>query len=147
MSSLTYKKAEPGDLEKIMEVVSDLDQKIQEESRGKIAEKIKSSQLLCAVLDGEIIGFLGWQTDYKDNPEHWYLEQITIKKDQRNKGFGREFVKYFLEVCKNANIKKLFGHIENHNTPSLKMFAAAGATLNPNPDKSMSQETTLEFNF
>ncbi|MEK7634886.1 MAG: GNAT family N-acetyltransferase [Patescibacteria group bacterium] len=142
---INYKEAKTEDLEEIMEVINDVDLKSQEESREKIIDRISKDQLLCAISDNKIIGFLGWDTKFQDNPEHWYLEQITIHKDYRGRGVGQNFVKYFLDVCRNEKVKKLYAHVQEHNTQSLKMFLNTGGIINTEADKSVPNEITIEF--
>ncbi|MFH0804050.1 MAG: GNAT family N-acetyltransferase [Candidatus Zambryskibacteria bacterium] len=142
---ISYKKAEQKDLNEIMEVISDVALKSQEESKNKIVDRISREQLLCCISDDKIIGFIGWDTKFQNNPEHWYLEQITIQKDYRNKGIGQNFVKYFLDICRNEKVKKIYAHVQEHNTQSLKMFLNVGGIINTEPEKSVSNEITIEF--
>lgn len=140
-----YRKAEQKDLNEIMGVISDVDLKSQEESREKIINRISKEQLLCCISDDKIIGFLGWDTKFLDNTEHWYLEQVTVQKDYRDKGIGQDFVKYFLDLCRGKKVKKLYAHVQEHNTRSLKMFLNTGGIINTELDKSVPNEITVEF--
>lgn len=144
---ISYRKAEQEDLDEIMDIINDVDLKHQKESRAKIIDRISESQLLCCLSDNKIIGFLGWDTKFQNNPRHWYLEQITTQKDYRGKGIGSNFVKYFLQICSDKKIKKLYAHIQEHNIQSLKMFLNAGVIINTDPDKSVPNEITFEFNL
>lgn len=144
---ISYRKAEQGDLEEIMDVIKDVEISQQKESRDKIIDRISKSQLLCCVSDNKIIGFLGWDTKFKNNPEHWYLEQITIQKDYRGKGIGQNFVKYFLQICSDKKVEKLYAHVQKHNSHSLKMFLNVGGIINTEPDKSVPNEITVEFSL
>jgi len=142
-----YRKAEQKDLNEIMGVISDVNESDSKKSRDKIIDRISKDQLLCCVYDDKIIGFLGWDTKFQNNHEHWYLEQITIQKDHGSKGIGSNFVKYFLDMCRNEKVKKLYAHIQEHNSQSLKMFLNAGGTINTEPDKSVPDEITVEFSL
>jgi len=144
---ISHKYAEQKDLDEIMKVISDVDLKNQEESKGKIIDRISKDQILCCVSDNKIIEFLGWDNKFHDNPEYWYLEQITIQKDYRSKGIGQNFVKYFLQICREEKVKKLYAHIQEHNSKSLKMFLNTGAIINTDPNKSVPTEITVEFNL
>ena len=144
---ISYRKAEQEDLDEIMDIINDVDLKHQKESRAKIIDRISKDQLLCCISDNKIIGFLGWDTKFHNNPEHWYLEQITIQKDCGRKGIGQDFVKYFLKMCRDKKVKKLYAHVQEHNAQSLKMLLNTGGMINTDSDKSVPNEITVEFSF
>ena len=91
------------------------------------------------------MGFLGWDTTFKNTPEYWYLEQITIRKDYRGKGIGKDLVRYFLDLCRESGVKKIYAHVQEHNIRSLKMFLSTGWQINTGSDKKVDKETTIEF--
>lgn len=144
---ISYKKAEQKDLNEIMDAISDVEISQQEESKKIITERIAQNQLLCVLLDNNIIGFLGWGTKFQSNSEYWYLEQITIQKEYRGKGIGQNFVKYFLQFCRNNKVKKIFAHVQKHNEKSSKMFSNTGWVINTELDKNKTNEITIEFIF
>ena len=144
---ISYRKAEQEDLDEIMDIINDVDLKHQKESRAKIIDRISKDQLLCCISDNKIIGFLGWDTKFHDNSDHWYLEQITIQKDYRSKEIGQDFVKYFLKMCRDKKVKKLYAHVQEHNAQSLKMLLNTGGMINTDSDKSVPNEITVEFSF
>lgn len=144
---IDYKIARQEDSDEIMEVINDVDIEDRKQSRNKIVERISVNQLLCVLEDDKIIGFLGWDTKFQDNPEYWYLEQITIHPDYRGKGIGQNFVKYFLDICREAKVKKIFAHVQDHNERSFNMFLKVGWTINTESDKKVRDEITIEFSF
>jgi N-acetylglutamate synthase-like GNAT family acetyltransferase len=142
---ISYKKATREDLDEIMKVISDAEISKQNESKKIITERIEQNQLLCVLLENKIIGFIGWDVKFQNNSEFWYLEQITIQKDYRGKGIGQNFVKYFLQICHNEKVKKLYANVQEHNSRSLKMFLNVGGKINTESDKNMRGEITVEF--
>lgn len=144
---IIIRKAEAEDLVGIMDVISDVDKEAQKESREKISKRISEEQLLCYEIDQKIVGFLGWDNKYKGNADNWYLEQITIHKDHRGQGIGKEFVLYFLDFCRKNGVKKVYAHVQEHNTRSLKMFSNTGWKINTNPNDKVDKEITIEFDF
>lgn len=143
----TIRKAEIKDLDEIMDVINDVSEEAQKESKEKISKRISEGQLLCCLDNNKIIGFLGWDTKYKENPDNWYLEQITIHKDYRGQGIGKELVRYFLNFCRKNRIKKIYAHVQNHNERSLKMFLNTGWKINDDSGKRVDKEITIEFIF
>lgn len=144
---ISYKKARQKDLKEIINVINDIEISQQKESENIIKKRILQNQLICVCFDKKIIGFLGWAVEFQNSPEYWYLEQITIQKDYRNKGIGQNFIKYFLQFCPNNKIKKIFAHVEEHNKRSLKMFLNTGWIINKERDKNMKNEITMEFDL
>lgn len=143
----TIRKAKTEDLEGIMEVISDVGEEAQKESKEKISKRISEDQLLIYEIDGKIIGFLGWDAKHQNNPDNWYLEQITIHKDYRGQGIGKELVRYFLDFCRKNGVKKVYAHVQDHNERSLKMFLNTGWKINNFSDKKTDKEKTIEFVF
>ncbi|MDO8729069.1 MAG: GNAT family N-acetyltransferase [bacterium] len=142
---ISYRKSDQNDLDEIMDVISDIEISQQDESKKIINERVTQNQLLCVFLYNKIIGFIGWNTKFQNNPEFWYLEQITIQKNYRGKGIGQNFVKYFLQFCRDKKVKKIFAHIQEHNKKSLKMFLNTGWIINTESDKNKLHEITIEF--
>lgn len=143
----TIRKAEAEDLDEIMEVISDVSEEAQKESKEKISKRISEDQFLIYEIDGKIIGFLGWDAKYQNNPNNWYLEQITIQKDYRGQGIGKELVRYFLDFCMKNGVKKVYGHVQDHNERSLRMFLNTEWKINNDLDKKTDKEITIEFVF
>lgn len=144
---MTIRKAEAEDLDGIMVVISDVNEEAQKESKEKISERISEDQLLIYEIDQKIIGFLGWNSKYQNNPDNWYLEQITIHKDYRGQGIGKDFIRYFLDFCRKNGVKKVYAHVQDHNTPSLNMFLNTGWEINDDLDKKADKEKRLNFLF
>lgn len=142
---LTIREAKEKDLNEIMEVISDVSEEAQKESKEKILKRISEDQLLIYEIDGTTIGFLGWDAKYQNNPDSWYLEQITIHKDYRGQGIGKELVRYFLDLCRKNGVKKVYAHVQEHNERSMRMFLSTGWKINNDPDKITDKETTIEF--
>lgn len=143
----TIRKAEIKDLDEIMDVINDVSEEAQKESKEKISERISEDQLLIYEIDGKIIGFLGWSMKYEENSDYWYLEQITIHRDYRGQGIGKDFVRYFLDFCRKNGAKKVYAHVQDHNERSLKMFLNTGWKISENVDKKVEKEVTTEFSF
>lgn len=144
---VTIRVAEEKDLNEIMEVINNVSEEAQKESKEKISKRISEDQLLIYEIDGKIIGFLGWDAKYQNNPDNWYLEQITIHKDHRSQGIGKDFVRYFLDFCKKNEVKKIYAHVQEHNERSLKMFLSTGWKINNDLKNKVDKENTIEFNF
>lgn len=130
-----------------MSVINDVSEEAQKYSKEKISKRISEDQLLIYEIDQKIIGFLGWDTKHKENPNNWYLEQITIRKDYRGQGIGKDLVRYFLDFSRKNEINKIYAHVQERNTPSLSMFLNTGWKINDDPDKKVEKEITIEYLF
>jgi hypothetical protein len=56
-------------------------------------------------------------------------------------------VKYFLDLCRKNKVKKVYAHVQGHNTQSLNMFLNTGWKINEDPDRKVGKEITIEFDF
>lgn len=140
------RKAKTEDLNEIMNVICDVSEKEQKESKEKILKRISDDQLLLCCLDNDkVIGFLGWNSKFQHNSNNWYLEQITLHKDYRGQGIGKELVRYFMDLCRKNGVKKVYAHVQEHNERSLKMFLDTGWKINNDSDKKVDKEITIEF--
>ena len=60
---------------------------------------------------------------------------------------GKDFMNYFLQLCRDSKVKKLYAHIQSHNERSLRMFLSVDCTINSDADKSIPNEITVEFDI
>jgi len=74
-----------------------------------------------------IIGWVSFQPFY-GRPAYKTTAEISIYLDEkcRNKGYGKEILKYSIEQCAKLKIKTLLGFIFSKNYPSIELFSAMG---------------------
>jgi len=84
--------------------------------------------LICQEKD-EIVGLIYYQKDFLGRTDKYYIEQITVKKQYRKKGYGLLLLNRFLNKCEKLKIKKVFGDIHNDNLASLQMCLKARALI------------------
>lgn len=127
--NVAFRVAMHTDLGQLLELIDDATEEQQRASKVTMTERIKTGKMFCATQGERIIGFIGWDTQYKKNPENWFIEQITVRKQYRGMGIGTSFLSYFVEHSKTSGAKRVFAHVQNHNINSLSMFERAGATI------------------
>ena len=74
-----------------------------------------------------IIGWVSFQPFY-GRPAYKTTAEISIYLDEkcRNKGYGKEILKYSIEQCAKLKIKTLLGFVFSKNYPSIELFSAMG---------------------
>lgn len=142
---MNYKIPTENDLGLLMDVISDVSFENQEKSKEIIKERISQGQILCAFEENKIAGFAGWNKNFDNNPAWIYLEQITIKKEYRGKGFGQKLLKNFIYLFNDRKIEKIFAHVQNHNEASMNLFVNYGWVVSENEKFLIESETFLEY--
>lgn len=145
---IKYRYTKSTDIDGIMEMIKITNPDFVEESMKTIKDRMLKEQILCCTFDNKIVGILGWSINYNNNLNYWFLEQITIHPEYRNKGIGKDFVDYFINICKENKVKKMFGRIDESNIKSQKMFSKViGFKINTDLDKKVDNEITFEFDL
>ena len=124
-----FRYSEFNDILELIKVIDDVEIETKEKSRNILLERIKQNQLISAILENKIIGFIGWSKNYNNNNQDWFIEQITIHKDYRRQGVGLNLLNYFLNVCKLEGINVVYATVQKHNEKSLNMFKKAGGDI------------------
>lgn len=75
-------------------------------------------------------GLLGWLSfsNFYGRPAYAGTAEISVylRVDARGRGLGRKLVNQAIEFAPQIGVHTLLGFIFGHNTPSLKLFEAAG---------------------
>jgi GNAT superfamily N-acetyltransferase len=96
---------------------------IGEERAGAfIRSHMERHHLVVAEVDGEIVGFLAYRTDWF---QCTFVTLVVVREDYRRKGIAREFFKS-VEVI--SPTPRLFSSTEETNGPSIRMHTALGFT-------------------
>lgn len=117
-----FRYSELNDIPELMKVIGDVEIETKEKSKNTLLERIGQKQLISAILENKIIGFIGWSKNYNNNSQAWFIEQITIHKDCRRQGVGLNLLNYFLSVCKSEGVNVVYATVQKHNEKSLNMF-------------------------
>ena len=96
---------------------------IGEERAGAfIRSHMERHHLVVAEVDGEIVGFLAYRTDWF---QCTFVTLVVVREDYRRKGIAREFFKS-VEVI--SPTPRLFSSTEETNGASIRMHTALGFT-------------------
>ena len=77
--------------------------------------------------EGRVIAWLSFQSFY-GRPAYSKTVEISIYVDEvyRSKGFGKLFLEFAIESCKNYEVNVLLGFVFGHNIPSKRLFQNYG---------------------
>ncbi len=117
-----FRYSELNDIAGLMEVIDTNETIIKEKSSTILLERIQQKQIISAVHENKIIGFIGWSKNYNNNNQAWFIEQITIHRDYRRQGAGLKLLQYFLNICTLENVHTVYATIQKDNEKSLSMF-------------------------
>lgn len=70
--------------------------------------------------NNDLIGYINFSIIY----ERVELNYICIKKEYRNKGFGKELMKYFIEFCN--NVSNITLEVNVNNIAAIKLYESFG---------------------
>lgn len=70
--------------------------------------------------NNDLIGYINFSIIY----ERVELNYIFIKKEYRNKGFGKELMKYFIEFCN--NVSNITLEVNVNNIAAIKLYESFG---------------------
>lgn len=55
-----------------------------------------------------------------------YISLVAVESNQRSKGYGKELVQEFLNICKKKGIDALHLYCVDNNIPAMKMYQKLG---------------------
>jgi len=128
-NNILFRYSEPDDITGLMKVIDTTKTEIKEKSNNILLERIQQKQVISAIRENEIIGFIGWSKNYNNNNQAWFIEQITIHKDHRRQGMGLQLLHYFLNICTLENINEVYATIQKNNEKSLSLFKKVGGII------------------
>jgi len=136
MSNYTIRKAEERDFSFILEMIQEL--ALFERAPEKVintVEFMKEEKELfgCVVVENsnsEIIGMAIYFFAYFTwVGKSLYLDDLYIKPEFRGKGIGSELLDEIYKIAKDNNCRRLRWQVINWNTPAIKLYEKAGATI------------------
>ena len=141
MALLNYRIATLEDLPRIVEiynstipsrvVTADLEPVSVESRLPWFYEHNCESRPLWVVEDpnGHTVGWVSFQSFY-GRPAYNATVEVSIyfEESSRGKGYGKQTLKYCIDIAPNYGIKTLLGFIFSHNIASLKLFESFGFT-------------------
>ncbi len=136
MSNYTIRKADENDFPQILEMIKEL--ALFERAPDKVinsVEYMKQEKDLfgCLVVENdnsEIIAMaLYFYAYFTWVGKSLYLDDLYVKPDYRGKGIGSLLLDEIYEIAKAENCKRLRWQVINWNTPAIKLYEKAGATI------------------
>lgn len=123
----TTRFANDTDIKQLLFIVNNKD--TEERTKVILYSRIGKQQLLCVIVDSVVVGFLGWEKNYNNNPTSWFIEQITIDSNYRKQGLGTYLMEEFLKLAKLDSISSVYATIQKDNQKSLALFTKVGGEI------------------
>lgn len=136
MSEYTIRTAEENDFPKILEMIKDL--ALFEKAPEKVINSVdfmKQEKNLfgCYIAEtesGKIIGMaLYFYAYFTWVGKSLYLDDLYVLPDYRGQGIGTDLLDKIFETAKLEKCRRLRWQVIHWNTPAIKMYEKAGATI------------------
>jgi GNAT superfamily N-acetyltransferase len=91
----------------------------------------KYAEILLAYLDDEPIGYAFFFHNFSTfigKPGIW-VEDIYIKHEYRNKGYGRAMLKFIAKIAFERDCGRIEWSVLDWNTPSIEFYSSLGAKI------------------
>ncbi|MBR5227206.1 MAG: ribosomal protein S18-alanine N-acetyltransferase [Clostridia bacterium] len=124
-NNLIIKKANLEDIDKIIDIENDLNNRILSDVVLKNELNDNNYFYLIAYLDNLPIGYLSFSLCV----EHADLNSIVIKKNYRQKNFAYQFLNFAIKELENLRIEKIFLEVRKSNVPAIKLYEKLSFTV------------------
>lgn len=106
----------------------DIDEVINKED---LKEKIQLNEILVAKIQNEIVGYVIFNIQEKNNPIMRYRKQLQIEakcvdENNRCKGIGTELLKHLKNIAKEKNCTDMYLTVNEENINAIKLYEKFG---------------------
>lgn len=106
----------------------DIDEVIKKED---LKEKIQSNEIIVAKMQNNIVGYVTFNIQEKNNPIMRYrkqlqIEAICVDENNRCKGIGTELLKHLKNIAKEKNCTDLYLTVNEENINAIKLYEKFG---------------------
>ena len=106
----------------------DIDKKKKKED---LKEKIQSNEIIVAKMQNNIVGYVTFNIQEKNNPIMRYrkqlqIEAICVDENNRCKGIGTELLKHLKNIAKEKNCTDMYLTVNEENINAIKLYEKFG---------------------
>ena len=106
----------------------DIDEVIKKED---LKEKIQSNEIIVAKMQNNIVGYVTFNIQEKNNPIMRYRKQLQIEaicldENNRCKGIGTELLKHLKNIAKEKNCTDMYLTVNEENINAIKLYEKFG---------------------
>lgn len=106
----------------------DIDEVIKKED---LKEKIQSNEIIVAKMQNNIVGYVTFNIQEKNNPIMRYrkqlqIEAICVDENNRCKGIGTELLKHLKKIAKEKNCTDIYLTVNEENINAIKLYEKFG---------------------
>ena len=106
----------------------DIDEVIKKED---LKEKIQSNEIIVAKMQNNIVGYVTFNIQEKNNPIMRYRKQLQIEaicldENNRCKGIGTELLKHLKNIAKEKNCTDMYLTLNEENINAIKLYEKFG---------------------
>ena len=82
---------------------------------------------LVAVIDTQIIGFVFYSWVWRTYAPAIYIDDLFVKSDYRNRGFGKQLLHAALQRAKSAGARQAYLFVDVQNVDAQRLYKTEGA--------------------
>ena len=106
----------------------DIDEVIKKED---LKEKIQSNEIIVAKMQNNIVGYVTFNIQEKNNPIMRYrkqlqIEAICVDENNRCKGIGTELLKHLKNIAKEENCTDMYLTVNEENINAIELYEKFG---------------------
>ena len=96
-----------------------------------LKEKIQSNEIIVAKMQNNIVGYVTFNIQEKNNPIMRYrkqlqIEAICVDENNRCKGIGTELLKHLKNIAKEKNCTDMYLTVNEENINAIKLYEKFG---------------------
>lgn len=121
-ASLTFSKLEEAYLDEVMTI--EVEAYPEPWSRGMFLQDINNpnAHMYMAFLDGALVGYVGlWKV-----ADEAHITSVTIRKEHRGRGYGRQLVSFILAVASNLELCTATLEVRESNVRAQNLYRTMG---------------------
>ncbi|PGM56074.1 GNAT family N-acetyltransferase [Bacillus sp. AFS053548] len=89
-------------------------------------ENTENNYLKNIVLNEEMIGYIWYSVNIKQEPNYAYLYEILIYPEYRGRGFGKEAMRMCIKEINELGVDDVCLHVFGHNQNALNLYQQLG---------------------
>lgn len=106
----------------------DIDEVIKKED---LKEKIQSNEIIVAKMQNNIVGYVTFNIQEKNNPimryrKQLHIEAICVDEKNRGRGIGTELLKFVRVIAKKNNCTDMYLTVNEENINAIKIYEKFG---------------------
>ncbi|MEV0729525.1 MULTISPECIES: GNAT family N-acetyltransferase [Polymorphospora] len=129
--TVDYRVLGPGDVDLVLTAADLFDDPPRREWTERFLTTPGHHLVFAETPDGPVGFVTGVEMIHPDKGVEMFIYELGVAEHARDRGIGRGLVRALADIARAAGCYGMWTGTEHDNEPALRMYAAAGATLEP----------------